>query len=82
MPPLSLGLGGDSQIDRPSLGHPLSSLLQHLQEGVAADAGSDPTHPLMSLFLRRCLGGGGGGGGGGVIRRRRKGGGKGRKMDE
>ena len=56
VPPSGWSWGG-SQIDGASLCHPLSSLLQHLQEGVAADAGSDPTHPLLSLFLRRCLGG-------------------------
>lgn len=44
-----------SQSDRPVLGHALPALLQHLQEGVAGDAGTDSPHPLLLLFLRSRL---------------------------
>ena len=46
---------GCSEVDGSRLGDPLSPLLQHLQEWVPAYAGSDSTHPLLSLLVRACL---------------------------
>ena len=47
--------GCSSQVDGALLGDSLAPLLQHLQEGVAADAGTDPLHPLILLLLRAGL---------------------------
>lgn len=47
--------GCPSQVDGALVGDSLAPRLQHLQEGVAADAGTNPLHPLVLLLLRAGL---------------------------
>ena len=46
---------GGSEGDGSGFGDSLPPLLQHLQERVSADAGSDATGPLLSLLFRAGL---------------------------